>query len=132
MSALSEVAAALDPALRTHAIADLPQGRYDHLEPNLGFVLEAVWEGYLVHYGRPRLFPSGVHDGATIDPDLRLLAGDALYALGLERLAESGDLAAVGVLADLISSTARAEAADDRESVAGLWEEHVSKLAQPA
>ena len=29
------------------------------------------------------------------DPDLRLLAGDYLYALGLERLAGLGDLPAV-------------------------------------
>ena len=45
-----------------------------------------------------------------MDDDLRLLAGDALYALGLSRLADSGDLAAVAELADLISLTARAQA----------------------
>ena len=39
------------------------------------FVLEAVYEGYLMHYGTPRAF-------AGMDEDLRLLAGDALYALG--------------------------------------------------
>ena len=44
------------------------------------FVLEAVREGYLLHYGEPRAFEG-------MDPDLRLLAGDALYALGLARLA---------------------------------------------
>ena len=39
----------------------------------------------------------------TEDRDLALLAGDRLYALGLALLAEQGDLAPVGVLADLIS-----------------------------
>ena len=47
------------------------------------FVLEAVYEGYLMHYGEPRAF-------AGMDADLRLLAGDALYALGLSRLAATG------------------------------------------
>ncbi len=41
-------------------------------------VIEAVREGYLLHYGEPRLL-SG-HDG-----DLAVLAGDYLYALGIER-----------------------------------------------
>ena len=67
-----------------------------------GWVLEAVREGYLLHYGEPRAF-----DG--IDDDLRLLGGDALYALGLSRLAASGDLEAVAELADLISAAAQAE-----------------------
>ena len=60
-------------------------------------MLEAVYEGYLMHYGEPRAFTG-------MDDDLRLLAGDALYALGLARLAESGDLEAVAVLSDLISA----------------------------
>ena len=64
------------------------------------FVLEAVYEGYLLHYGEPRAFRG-------MDADLRLLAGDALYALGLSRLADNGDLAAVAELSDLISLTAQ-------------------------
>ena len=40
---------------------------------------------------------------AGADPDLALLAGDYLYALGLERLAALGDLEAVRELSDLIS-----------------------------
>ena len=63
-------------------------------------MLEAVYEGYLLHYGESRLF-------AGMDDDLRLLAGDALYALGLARLAEAGDLAAVAELSDLISRSLR-------------------------
>src|SRR5918996_1602026 len=51
-------------------------------------LFEAIREGFLLHYGEPRLI-----DGA--DPDLRLLTGDYLYALGLERLAARGDLPSV-------------------------------------
>jgi hypothetical protein len=66
-------------------------------------LVEAIREGYLLHYGTPRLI-----DGA--DGDLRLLAGDYLYALGLERLAGRGDLDAVRELADLISLAAQVHA----------------------
>ena len=68
---------------------------------------------------RPRLI-----DGA--DGDLRLLAGDYLYALGLERLAARGDLEAVSELADLISLSAQVHAENGRRRPAGpaaraLW-----------
>ena len=66
-------------------------------------VAESVREGYLLHYGEPRLL-------AGVDADLRLLAGDYLYALGLERLAGLGDLEAVGQLSDLISLSAQLHA----------------------
>jgi hypothetical protein len=68
-------------------------------------VIESVREGYLLHYGEPR-----VVIGA--DADLRLLAGDYLYALGLERLAGLGDLPAVRELSDLISLGAQLNAED--------------------
>jgi hypothetical protein len=81
-------------------------------------LFEAIREGYLLHYGEPRLI-----DGA--DPNLRLLTGDYLYALGLERLAERGDLAAVRELADLISLCAQlhaaAEGAGEPAAVPALW-----------
>lgn len=66
--------------------------------------LETIYEGYLVHYGRSRLF-------YPPDPDAALLLGDYLYAHGLVRVAETGDVAAVADLAELISlcSQARAE-----------------------
>ena len=60
-------------------------------------LVEAIREGYLLHYAEPRLF------AAEIEPDLALLAGDFLYALGLERLSGLGDTEAVTQLADLIS-----------------------------
>ena len=42
--------------------------------------VETIYEGYLLHYGRPRLF-------APPDEDVALLLGDYLYAHGLVRIA---------------------------------------------
>lgn len=77
-------------------------------------VVEAVREGYLLHYGEPRLLRGH-------DDDLALLAGDYLYALGIERLAALGDAEAVAVLADLISACAQLHAEGREEEVAELW-----------
>jgi hypothetical protein len=77
-------------------------------------VVEAVREGYLLHYGEPRLL-------AGHDPDLGLLAGDYLYALGLDRLAALGDTAAVAVLSDLISRCAQLHAESREDEVPKLW-----------
>lgn len=116
MTLLREIAEAADPALVEHAAVDPGPARFAGLvdDPARLFVLEAVYEGYLLHYGRPRAF-------AGMDDDLRLLAGDALYALGLSRLAEAGDLEAVAELSDLISLSARAHAEGAPESVDELW-----------
>ena len=81
---------------------------------DLPLVIEAVREGYLLHYGAPRLL-------SRDDDDLALLAGDRLYALGLERLADARDLAAVAALADLIALSAQAQAADDAELADAVW-----------
>jgi hypothetical protein len=77
-------------------------------------VVEAVREGYLLHYATPRLL-------AGHDPDLALLAGDYLYALGIERLAELGDDEAVAVLSELIGNCARLHAEGRENEVPGLW-----------
>jgi len=61
--------------------------------------LETIYEGYLLHYGRPRLF-------APPDDDVALLLGDYLYAHGLVRIAATGELDAVAALAELISTCA--------------------------
>jgi hypothetical protein len=76
-------------------------------------VVESVREGYLLHYGEPRVVVGA-------DEDLALLAGDHLYALGLERLARLGDLGAVRELADLISLCALL-GAEGREDADALW-----------
>lgn len=65
--------------------------------------VETIYEGYLVHYGRPRLF-------APPDEDTALLLGDYLYAHGLVRVAETGNVEAVADLAELISLCAQARA----------------------
>jgi hypothetical protein len=64
----------------------------------------------------------------TDDPDLALLVGDQLYALGLERLAALGDLEAVAELADVISLVAQAHAAGDRELAEAVWEAGVTAV----
>lgn len=66
-------------------------------------LIESILEGYLVHYHRSRLIEPR-------DEELRLLAGDYLYALGLSRLAALGDLEAVRELADVIGLCAQAHA----------------------
>ncbi len=73
----------------------------------LALGLETVYEAYLVHYGRPRLF-------APPDADEAVLLGDYLYAHGLVRIAEAGGVEAVRVLAALISRCAalRADGSD--------------------
>jgi len=86
-------------------------------------VVESVREGYLLHYGEPRLL-------AGHDPDLALLAGDYLYALGIDRLAQLGDGGAVRVLAELISGCARLHAEGRVEEVAPLWERSVEAIAE--
>ena len=87
--------------------------------PELALVLESILEGYLLHYGRGRLIE-------TPDADLRLLAGDHMYAVGLSRLSHLGDLDSVRALADLITLCARAHADADRGGVgagpAALWQ----------
>jgi len=69
--------------------------------------LETIYEGYLAHYGVPRLF-------VAPDADTGLLLGDYLYAHGLVRIASFGDADAVADLSELISlcSQLRAEDAD--------------------
>jgi hypothetical protein len=78
------------------------------------FVVEAVREGYLLHYGEPRLL-------AGYDDDLALLAGDYLYALGIDRLAALGDTEAVAVLGELIGRCAQFHAEDRAAEAAELW-----------
>ena len=65
--------------------------------------LETIYEGYLLHYGRPRLF-------APVDEDTALLLGDYLYAHGLVRIGEAGPVEAVTDLAALISLCAQLRA----------------------
>ena len=78
-------------------------------------LLEMIYEGSLLHYGAARVV-------RTDDPDLALLLGDQLYALGLARLAALGDLDAVDALANVISSLAQAHAEGVPERADEIWE----------
>jgi hypothetical protein len=84
-------------------------------------VVESVREGYLLHYATPRIL-------AGHDADLALLAGDYLYALGIERLAALGDSTAVVLLADLIGGCAQLHAEGREEEVPALWRSTVEAI----
>jgi hypothetical protein len=97
----------LAPHVRVPEGAETPLGSLAAAGPRAAadpdayaLIVEAVREGYLLHYEDPRLL-------AGLDPDLALLAGDHLYALGLDRLAGLADLGAVRELSDLISLAAQ-------------------------
>jgi hypothetical protein len=88
--------------------------------PELALGLETVYEAYLTHYGTPRLFDPP-------DADEAVLLGDYLYAHGLVRVAEAGGVAAVGVLAELISRCA-ALRADGAPGDGDAWVDAVRAL----
>jgi hypothetical protein len=77
--------------------------------------VEAVREGYRLHYAQPRVI-------ATSDVDLALLAGDRLYALGLDELARAGDLETIVLLADTISACAQAHAEGRPQAAEAAWQ----------
>ncbi|MFL5906151.1 MAG: hypothetical protein ACJ75Z_00965 [Solirubrobacterales bacterium] len=135
MASVASSLGALAALLRDGENVISPYIREPHEEPVIGelaaagpraaeapgeytLLVEAIREGYLLHYETPRLI-----EGA--DADLRLLAGDYLYALGLERLAARGDLDAVRELADLISLSAQVHAengaSSPAEAAGALW-----------
>jgi hypothetical protein len=77
-------------------------------------VFEAIYEGYLLHYGTPRIL-------RPPDEDLGLLVGDDLYALGLARLVALGDIDAVAELADVIALAALARGERREELADAVW-----------
>ena len=86
------------------------EGRREQYE----LLVEAIYEGYLLHYGAPRVV-------RTPEADLRVLAGDRLYAIGLARLVELGDTLAVAELADTITLSALAQGAGDAQLADAIW-----------
>jgi hypothetical protein len=84
--------------------------------------VETIYEGYLVHYGRPRLF-------AAADEDTALLLGDYLYAHGLVHVSATGNVAAVADLAELISLCAQVRA-DGLEGDAAAWAATAARLGR--
>jgi len=84
--------------------------------------LETIYEGYLVHYGRPRLF-------VPPDDDTALLLGDYLYAHGVARISSLHDVAAVADLAELISLCSQVRA-EDSDGDGPLWAATAALLGQ--
>jgi hypothetical protein len=78
-------------------------------------LVETIYEGYLLHYGTPRVV-------RPAEADLGLLAGDRLYAIGLSRLVALEDAAAVAELADTITLSALAHAQGEQALAAVVWE----------
>jgi hypothetical protein len=110
--------AAIESPLWADAL--LPEDRRDRTpvfsplgDERFALGLETIYEGYLLHYGRPRLF-------APPDRDTSLLLGDYLYAHGLVRVAAQRDVDAVADLAALISLCAQLRA-DETEGDGEAW-----------
>ena len=88
--------------------------RADGRREEYELLVEAIYEGYLLHYGSPRVV-------CTQEADLGLLAGDRLYALGLARLVALADTEAVAELADTITLGALAQGAGAPELAEAVW-----------
>jgi hypothetical protein len=91
-------------------------------DDRFGLAVETIYEGYLVHYGRPRLFAPG-------DRDTILLLGDYLYAQGLVRLATEGSVEAVADMGELISLCAQLRAEGSQED-GPVWAASIALLGQ--
>jgi hypothetical protein len=113
LAALSTEAPDDDQAGPAQRAADGPRAARNPDEYEL--LLEMILEGSHLHYGPQRVV-------RTDDPDLALLLGDQLYALGLARLAGLGDLDAVAELSDVISLVAQAQAAGNPALARAAWE----------
>ncbi len=91
-------------------------------EARFALGVETIYEGYLAHYGRPRLFEPP-------DEDTALLLGDYLYAHGLVRIAAQGDVDAVAELAELISLCAQLRA-EELDGDGAAWAATASLLGR--
>jgi hypothetical protein len=87
------------------------EGRREEYE----LLVEAIYEGYLLHYGQPRVLRAR-------EADVGVLAGDRLYAIGLERLVSLGDADAVAELADTIMLSALAQGSGEVELAQAIWD----------
>src|SRR3954451_18500613 len=123
---IAQEAAAESPlwaqALRPEAERDQEPVFSPLAEERYALGLETIYEGYLLHYGRPRLF-------SPHDDDTALLLGDYLYAHGLVRVAETGTVQAVAELAALISRCAQLRA-DALPGDGEAWAETAAKLGE--
>jgi len=102
-----------DAALRPEDDRELEPVFSPLAEPRFALGLETIYEGYLLHFGRPRLF-------APDDADTAILLGDYLYAHGLVRIASFEEVGAVADLADLIALCSQVSA-DGRDGDGEAW-----------
>jgi hypothetical protein len=125
LSALVDQLRAEDSPIAPHVVDPAEPSQLGQLAGGAEYalVIEAVREGYLLHYEQPRLL-------AGHDSDLALLAGDYLYALGLDRLAALGDTRAVAVLSDLISTCARLQAEGETAPIENLWRRAAEEIGR--
>jgi hypothetical protein len=124
MTTFTKIHAALaddDPLLAETLISpeEVPTGGptdelQDDIDSRLRLGVEAIREGHLLHWGEGRLV-------RTIDPDLALLAGDRLYALGLESVAATCDRSAIASLSNLIKASAEAMATASADVSEAEW-----------
>ncbi|HKF14117.1 MAG TPA: hypothetical protein VKB13_02710 [Gaiellaceae bacterium] len=117
-------AAELYATLREPAEGELEPVFSALAEPRFALGLETIYEGYLVHYGRPRLLEPD-------DADAALVLGDFLYAQGLARIASVGDVPAVADVAELLSLCAQAQG-DKRPGDGAAWAATAALLGRKA
>jgi hypothetical protein len=106
----SVAAPAIVSPARVAAEGPRAEGRREEYE----LLVEAIYEGYLLHYGSPRVV-------RPAEANLRLLAGDRLYAVGLALLVALGDTGAVAELADTITLSALAQGAGEPALADAVW-----------
>lgn len=85
--------------------------------------VEAIREGHLLHWGDGRLVK-------TSDQDLAILAGDRLYALGLERVAATGSEDAIVELSRLIRDSATSMAAGSSAESEDVWRATCARIGK--
>jgi hypothetical protein len=89
-------------------------------EDRFALGVESIYEGYLLHYGHPRLF-------SPADRDAAVLLGDYLYAHGLVRITALGDVDAVARLSELLSRCAHLRA-EGEPGDGEAWADTISAL----
>jgi hypothetical protein len=100
-----------------HELRSCVRGQVDRYK----FILEAVYEGYLLHYKTGRIVQSDERDFAV-------LAGDRLYALALATLTQCADVYGVSVLAQLIAELAQFEITAQSQQVTAAWKKASMRL----
>ena len=91
-------------------------------EERFALGIESIYEGYLLHYGRARIF-------SPADRDSAILLGDYLYAHGLVRITALGEVEAVEQLAELLSLCAHLRA-EGRGGDGDAWAATVGGLGE--